>query len=81
MAGAGSQAARARWGAGCALVLSAASFAAWGAAAAGATLVLGVVATAMQLAAGWRTRGAGIDQLRIYTVGVSSALPVCWCWG
>jgi hypothetical protein len=67
---ASSQAARLRWGAGTALVLSLVGWAIWGAAGAGAALTLGLVATALQMLAAWRTGSAGIDRLRVYTVGV-----------
>ena len=70
MAAASSQAERLRWGAGTALVMSLAGWAIWGASGAGAALILGLVATAMQVIAAWRAGSAGIDQLRVYSVGV-----------
>lgn len=70
MIAASSQAERLRWGAGTALVLSLVGWAIWGAGGAGAALILGLMATAVQLLAAWRTGGAGVDRLRVYSVGV-----------
>jgi len=70
VAGSRKQAARLRWGSVAALVLALVGLAIWDESAAVAALMLGLVATAMQLLAGWRSREVGIDQLRVYVVGV-----------
>ena len=70
MAGSSKQAERLRWGSATALVMALGALAIWDQVAATAALFLGLVATVMQLLAGWRSRDVGIDQLRVYVVGV-----------
>ena len=65
---------RLRWGSGAALLWGLASYAIWGNVAAAAALMMGLIATGLQLLAVWRMartgRPAELDHLPVYAIGV-----------